>query len=241
MNTLELAAFSAWPARENLIYKGWHLRFDQGYTKRANSANTSPSACELGESDLDHVEQCFQSRGLSPVFRITSDATVQETEDRLTRRDYRLTDLSWVMTVTLDNMLLTPPLDDTTEMQAWLSGFQAITKQSDADHDTHLGILKRIDHPIAFAMQTDIRHQPVCCGLAVLVGDQLGLFDIATRPDQRGHGLAHHLCRQLLAWGRKQGASTAFLQVLASNTPAITLYERLGFRRAYHYGYRIKP
>lgn len=242
MNPLELAAFSAWPTLETDTYKGWCLRFDKGYTKRANSANASDLAQLLDDQDIDQVEQRFRSRGLRPVFRITSTAHVQATEDRLIRRGYRWTDLSLVMTVTLEDWPARPVEAHTftTEAEAWLSGFQAITGQSGADLNTHLGILHRIQQPTAFAIQTE--HQtPVCCGLGVVVGDLLGLFDIATHPSHWGRGLARQLCRSLLSWGQCTGARTAFLQVLASNTQAIALYEQLGFRYAYHYGYRVRP
>ena len=40
----------------------------------------------------------------------------------------------------------------------------------------------------------------------------------------------------LLEWGAEQGATTAYLQVLGDNAPALALYEGLGF--ATHHAYR---
>ena len=41
----------------------------------------------------------------------------------------------------------------------------------------------------------------------------------------------------LLEWGAEQGATTAYLQVLGDNDPALRLYERLGFREHHRYRY----
>jgi ribosomal protein S18 acetylase RimI-like enzyme len=73
---------------------------------------------------------------------------------------------------------------------------------------------------------------PLCCGLGVLVERNLGLFDIATRTDHQRQGLAQQLCHGILSWGRRRGARTAFLQVVATNSPAVRLYEMLGFQVA---------
>jgi ribosomal protein S18 acetylase RimI-like enzyme len=40
----------------------------------------------------------------------------------------------------------------------------------------------------------------------------------------------------LVGWGAERGATTAYLQVLADNAPALALYDRLGF--ATHHAYR---
>lgn len=244
MQFLEAAAFAAWPSRETEIFKGWHLRFDKGYTKRANSANASDQALELSASDLDHIEHRFRSHGLSPVFRLTPHTPMTETDQRLIQRGYRMADLSLVMTAPLWQPLGTHAhevaLEFAPHAAAWLSHFEAITEKTGSDTAAHLDILNRIDGQTAFALKT-ASHGPVSCGLGVVSGDRLGLFDIATHSAHRHRGLAKALCRDLMAWGHAAGARTAYLQVVAANAPAIRLYEQLGFRVAYHYGYRVMP
>jgi ribosomal protein S18 acetylase RimI-like enzyme len=66
----------------------------------------------------------------------------------------------------------------------------------------------------------------------------LGLFDIATAPEQRNRGLGRAVVSSLLRWGRECGAQTAFLQVVPQNAPALQLYAGLGFREIYQYWYR---
>ena len=48
--------------------------------------------------------------------------------------------------------------------------------------------------------------------------------------DHRGQGLGHVLLKELLTVGRKNGVHEFTLEVRVSNTPAIKLYESLGFK-----------
>ena len=41
-----------------------------------------------------------------------------------------------------------------------------------------------------------------------------------------------------MAWGRENGATTAYLQVVDANAVARRLYQTLGFEDAYKYHYR---
>ena len=47
------------------------------------------------------------------------------------------------------------------------------------------------------------------------------------------------LVQALLHWGMEAGATSAYLQVRAQNTPALRLYESMGFKTAYGYHYRV--
>jgi ribosomal protein S18 acetylase RimI-like enzyme len=74
-------------------------------------------------------------------------------------------------------------------------------------------------------------------GRAVLSHDWVGLAGLEVTPDRRRHGIGLAMVATLLEWGAEQGARTAYLQVLADNTPALGLYERLGFTVHHRYRY----
>jgi N-acetylglutamate synthase len=238
MNSVESAAFAAWPALEEQDLHGWRLRFADGYTKRANSANCTAGSVDLSANQVADIEHLYRKRGLPPVFRLTSFSAPQNTDSLLAGMGYRFTDLSLVMTAPLAVEREATSLSVAPDAKAWLRSFQCVSGKLGPDQAIHLKLLRSIQSPCAFAVDHSAE-EPVCCGLGVTVRDQLGLFDIVTSPAYRGRGLAKNLGSSLLAWGRRSGAQSAFLQVVGSNTVAIRLYESMGFRRAYHYWYRV--
>lgn len=74
-------------------------------------------------------------------------------------------------------------------------------------------------------------------GYAGCDGDWIGFGGLWVEPSARRAGLGLAVVGALLDWGAAQGATTAYLQVLADNAPAIGLYERLGFREHHRYRY----
>ena len=68
-----------------------------------------------------------------------------------------------------------------------------------------------------------------------------GLFDIVTDKALRRQGYGQQLIHGLLQAAWELGARHAYLQVTADNTPARTLYARLGFTQRYQYWYRGHP
>ena len=235
LQALESAAFAAWPAMSVDDFGGWRLQFDRGYTKRANSLNATDRSRLLTDAEIDAIEGRFRERSLTPVFRLTSFSPVPQADAQLAQRGYLFLDESKVMTCTLSDSDVVCPLEP--DLGHWLASFKTVSGQSGDHLAVHLDILQRIVHPSAYAVLKQAG-SPVCCGLGVLVGERVGVFDVATRPDHWGQGLAATLCRGILAWGRQRGARTAFLQVAASNTAAVRLYEKLGFKVAYSYWYR---
>jgi GNAT superfamily N-acetyltransferase len=59
------------------------------------------------------------------------------------------------------------------------------------------------------------------------VGDDCGVFFVATLPEARGRGLATALMRRALAEARDRGRTTSTLQATKAGQP---IYERLGYR-----------
>ncbi|CAN5482950.1 hypothetical protein BH11ACT8_BH11ACT8_16590 [soil metagenome] len=67
--------------------------------------------------------------------------------------------------------------------------------------------------------------------------DWVGLAGIEVSPAHRRQGLARAVIATLVEWGAEHGATTAYLQVLGDNEPALALYESLGFRTHHTYRY----
>ena len=76
-------------------------------------------------------------------------------------------------------------------------------------------------------------------GMALGDGDLTGVFAMRTDPARQGQGAGSAVIAGLLAEGRRRGASTAWLQVEASNRRAADWYDRLGFARRTGYRYRF--
>ncbi|MFM2065748.1 MAG: hypothetical protein RLZZ584_657 [Pseudomonadota bacterium] len=84
----------------------------------------------------------------------------------------------------------------------------------------------------------DAHGELLACGQYAREDTRVGLYDVAVPVAQRGHGWSALLCAALLARARDEGATMAYLQVEADNTPALRTYARLGFVQAYAYHYR---
>ena len=65
-----------------------------------------------------------------------------------------------------------------------------------------------------------------------VVLDEATLFNIAVDPAWQRKGLGRQLLEHLIGELEKRGVLTLWLEVRASNTAAIALYESLGFNEA---------
>jgi len=61
------------------------------------------------------------------------------------------------------------------------------------------------------------------------IGDDVQVNNVAVHPDCRGLGLGETMMRYAIAKVREAGAAFMTLEVRPSNTPAVTLYKKLGF------------
>lgn len=56
------------------------------------------------------------------------------------------------------------------------------------------------------------------------------LRELAVLPEAHGRGIGRELTLAALRWGREHGARMSFLSVDCQNTPAICLYEKIGYQ-----------
>jgi ribosomal-protein-alanine N-acetyltransferase len=81
-----------------------------------------------------------------------------------------------------------------------------------------------------------------CAALVRITLDEAELLTLATHPDHRRQGLARVLMDLWHAKTRDRGATRAFLEVAADNTPAISLYESCGYAQCgLRRGYYVHP
>jgi [ribosomal protein S18]-alanine N-acetyltransferase len=59
---------------------------------------------------------------------------------------------------------------------------------------------------------------------------KLRIYSIAVHPDSRGKGLAHKLIEKAISFAKENKCSQLHLEVRKDNQPAISLYEKEGFR-----------
>lgn len=79
-----------------------------------------------------------------------------------------------------------------------------------------------------YVVRTEGHHVAGFCAFWLVI-DEIHLNNVAVLPPLRGHGIGTALLQHILEEGRRLGAKRATLEVRASNSGALRLYQRLGF------------
>jgi GNAT superfamily N-acetyltransferase len=241
---VESAAVKAWPAREVQVLDGWHLRYSDGVTRRANSVwpNRSEGSLDL-ERKVEAVEAFYAARSLPARFQICPAARPSGLDTILNRRSYRAVSRTGVQVRAITEPDPAAPVrqDPVTVAsvlsEEWLRCYAIAEGFAPAQVESRREILSRIDAPVGFAL-VEQRGEPMAVGLGVVHSEWLGISCMSTLPAFRRRGAASALLAALLQWARRWGASHTYLQVMDGNGPARALYAGLGFETLYHYHYR---
>lgn len=257
---------NAWPATHQMLVDGWLIRLSNGFTKRANcvvplylahgsAANHSTVSEEQQLEKVRYCENLYAREQLQTIFRLTSVSPNTTLDSLLERRGYVRVDKTRVQVANLQqvqprNEEATPATSKASnsdhpvfaEFQIvtapeWLRAYSALAEMPASASELHANLIRSIRPDCAFAVLT-AEDQPIACALGVLEHDLIGLFDVITARAHRGQGRAQQLLTELLHWGAAEGAEHAYLQVIADNTAALALYQRLGFVDLYSYWYR---
>ena len=234
---------NAWPALQTVQYDGWILRFANGVTKRSNSVNLLYPSTLDPEEKIDFCEKLYLSHHIAPCFKITSIADPPDIDQRLAARNYFLHSTISFQLIDISNWPREPLSDiriETVLNPRWIDDFIRMNEFDRKRRATYIAIMEQLRTPKCL-ISLSRGHQTIGVGLGVTEGSCIGLFDIVVDKEYRHTGLGYLIVENLLRWGRKKGALTAYLQVLIDNTPAIRLYEKMGFREIYQYWYRMKP
>ena len=230
---IEECSFKALPAEQTVRYDGWLIRM----TAHVNIL--SESALPLAQK-LDYCKNLFAQKHVPLIYRLTDHECNAELDACLQRGGLEKIDASVVMTCDLSRLApLASAVYQELDAEAWLAQMMALDSAPQARKLTHAGLLRMLALPAIYG-SIQIEGRCAAIGLAVVDDDYAGLFDIVTAPDSRRNGYARLLTSGLLRRAKERGAKTAYLQVVANNLPALSLYESLGFQTCYRYWYRVQ-
>jgi ribosomal protein S18 acetylase RimI-like enzyme len=247
LSRIEDASLNASAPPQQRWLDGWLLRYSPGKARRARCIN----AVAAGRLPLDHklayASALFAQAALPMVARITRFTQPPELDGQLAALGWLATDTTHVQVLAKLNPSGSAPLPNGAEWALLtaseyadavgeLRGSPAIQRQAH--------VQRLLTSPVPYQGYAIRRISDGCvlaCGQSAREGDLVGLYDIYTREDQRGTGLAFALCERLLAQACNEGAAVAYLQVEAANASALRVYRRLGFVDGYSYHYREAP
>jgi len=93
-------------------------------------------------------------------------------------------------------------------------------------------IAYELTNPLSFWLVAEEAGQVLGYVGSQTVLDEADMMNIAVHPDARRQGIAGQLVTELIAALSQKGVRSLTLEVRVSNSPAISLYEKLGFIQA---------
>ena len=259
IRTIERCSMNGLPALRTIELEGWVLRFSDGYTNRANTVNPLGDA-GVGDWNIDErvstCEKLYREAGFDTIFKLTHAAVPLDLQTMLEERGYlphgplvniqtchvhkekeddrdegRGSSAKRGITLVAESLKDVP----------WLMAFARMNSLAPATVNILGRMLQRIDKSSIFLrVVSNVSRKNVGCGYAVVEDGYLGLYDITVDERHRRQGIGELVMFGLMAWGREQGARTAYLQVVDDNDPALGLYGKFGFETAYQYWYLKK-
>jgi len=239
---LEELSLNAWPALETILYRGCLLRFSNGYTKRANSANALYVKDEDLEAVIAYSEKMYKEKGLPTIFKIIDIDSYKKLDLLLETFGYEKVDPTYVMRVDLKKINAVGDHEITLDegfSDEWFESFSRCGKLAESYKMTARGILERIGMKTIVA-SLSASGRMVACGFGAIEDDHIGFFDIVVDESHRGRGFGKRIMNGIISAAKTKRVGEGYLQVMASNIIAQKLYDSLGFEKVYTYWCRRK-
>jgi GNAT superfamily N-acetyltransferase len=231
---------NAWPALREVLFNGWLLRFSEGLTRRANSANPLQP---VARADLPGCETLYRRLGLPTIFRVTTliDPSLDE---RLAEAGYTREGESCVLYGPVDGIAAAHDPDvrlRSDPTPEWFTAMAALQNHSPRHALTYQRVLSQIAIPSAFAALS-VDRDIVALAYGAIHNGLLCFESVITGSRWRRRGYSRRIITSLAAWAKENGVQGACLEVEAGNTAARALYDGIGLKRElYRYHYRREP
>lgn len=238
----EQLSMNAWPSLQTMLYDGWVLRFSEGVTRRSNSIHPIFGSSFNYEEKITFCENLYTQKNLPTIFKLTSHVYPFDLDEILAKKGFTQRAETSVQTcdLTQAQFEIKPDIILNNELKEdWVRYFVKLNEFEPEREEIYHKIFKNIVPQAVYASYR-ISNRIVGCGLGVKQEKYIGLFDIVVDKEHRGVGLGYYIVTALMQWGKSQGATTSYLQVMLNNPIALHLYQKLGFEEQYQYWYRVK-
>lgn len=229
---MEHMLLATFPPLETAERDGVIVGSSLGATGRANSAVVLDDIRDL-DATITWANDWLATRERTPLFRLSPLAP-----DALAERLGRDNAYNTTSCLHLDLAAIATPAQDgrsveiTAERPAdWIS------ERDEAGQAEVTALMCSVDGDLAWALIRDRHGMAVAAGRGVLVEHWLCVQAMYTLPAARGQGHATTVLQTLHTWAVERGATNAFLNVLATNDTAKSIYGAQGYRHVYDYTY----
>lgn len=239
---------NAWPPVVVERRQGWRFRWADGVTRRANSALAVGGDEKLDEV-VDAVEAFYRGHGVPPMIQVSSASAPPSLAPLLATRGYRSSARTFVLRAAsldvagCDRLESYAVLRNDRPTDGWFETYWSVESQRARDPgDAELcrGVLLAPSQPSVFVEVHD-GPEVISVGQIVLESGWAGVQCMATQPAHRRRGAASAVLHALATEAARRHAEHMYLAVMAENTAGLSLYERIGFRRAHEYSYWSRP
>ncbi|WP_137919042.1 GNAT family N-acetyltransferase [Hydrogenophaga sp. 2FB] len=244
IEAIERATVQAVAPEQLETLPGWLLPMDHGTINRARSA----VPLHHGEHDpalLDTILERYAAAGMAPAFRLPGAPSFEGWLRELRMHGFMHQQPTFNQTCATADLAQTAAPTASVELArtpdaAWMAMYLG-EGLDPVDGASRSKSLSRATGTLFASLREN--GETVACGAASFSHGWLGVHGMRTAAAHRGRGLARGLLLAMAQEALRQGVGNAFLQVDASNAPALALYRRLGFHTAWAYAYwrRAQP
>lgn len=237
--TMERMLLATFPPLDTAYRDGVSVGSALGVTGRANSAVVTDEVSDVAAT-VSWASAWLAEQGRTPLFRLSPLAPAA-IADLLGRENaYNTTSCMHRRLSSAvgpdDRSAVDAPIEISASRPSdWIS------ERDQAGQVEVAALMDNVDGDLAWLVIRDDDGLPVAAGRGVLVDAWLSVQAMFTLPHARGKGFATSILGAMHDWAVDRGAADAFLNVLASNATATSVYQSHGYAHAYDYTYFRVP